>query len=113
FYGKRSKRNHKLIPFESSRSFDGALEIQVFDDVYSDRFHDDLMYRISDDALVGTPSGPRIPVDIEIVTQKCRFAFLDPGKSVGEISGNLAGPWSFFRATFPTADVKQHNIARP
>src|SRR5262245_21240086 len=111
FHRKRRKCNHKLVPSESSRGFDDAFQIQVLNDADAHRLHDDLMDGIADDALVRTPARPRIPVDVEIMSKKRRFSLFDPGKSVGEVSGDLSGPRSFFCATLPASDVKQNDIA--
>src|SRR5262245_48152376 len=109
---ERRKRDHEFVASQPSCCFDGMLEVEILHNVYAHPLHDHLMNWVAGNALGCTPAGPRIPVDIEVMTEKRRLPLLNPWKRIREIARYLPRPRPGFRAALPSADVQQDNITR-
>src|SRR5690242_251640 len=77
FDGKRREGEHELVALQAARGFHGALEVEIFHDADAHPVEHGLVYGIHGNALRFAPSGTRIPVNIEVVTEEGHLAFLD------------------------------------
>ena len=58
------------------------------------------------------PARARVPVDVEVVPDERRQPFVHPRNRVGVVASHLSGPRSERRASLPSADVEQRDVAR-
>src|SRR5262245_39254144 len=71
------------------------------------------MNRVARDVLLRSPARSRRPIDVEVMSQKCRLTFFDKRVRVCVISRNLSGPWSELLSPLPPADVQHDDVSRP
>src|ERR1043166_4499632 len=105
FDGQWRKGDHELIAPEPPGRFDKALEVEVLHNIDANIFQNHLMDGISLDSLLGSPTRPGKPIDIEVMAEKRRFPLLHPRKRIGIIAGDFVAPGPELCAALPSADV--------